>query len=104
MLREMRSKRNRTTTGLITHLAIDLDCADRYLSAWHARSAPVTRRPEGRLVVVFANKQPDAWETLVAALIGAGFVVDGSWPIQTERRKWTRGNSGPTNVEIIGYH
>ena len=41
-------------------------------------------RPNGRLVVVFANKQPDAWETLVAALIRAGFVVDGSWPIQTE--------------------
>lgn len=41
--------------------------------------------PEGMLVVVFANKQPDAWETLVSALIRAGFVVDGSWPIQTER-------------------
>jgi hypothetical protein len=34
---------------------------------------------------VFANKNPDAWETLVAALIRAGFVVDGSLPIQTER-------------------
>ena len=42
-------------------------------------------RAGGRLVVVFANKQPDAWETLVAALIRAGFVVDGSWPIQTEQ-------------------
>ena len=41
-------------------------------------------QPDGRLVVVFANKHPDAWETLVAALIRAGFVVDGSWPIQTE--------------------
>jgi putative DNA methylase len=40
--------------------------------------------PEGRLVVVFAHKHPDAWETLVAAIIRAGFVVDGSWPIQTE--------------------
>lgn len=39
---------------------------------------------DGRLVVVFANKQPDAWETLVSALIRAGFVVTGSWPIQTE--------------------
>lgn len=39
----------------------------------------------GRLVVVFANKQPTAWETLVAALIRAGFVVEGSWPIQTEQ-------------------
>ncbi len=47
-------------------------------------------QPDGRLVVVFANKQPDAWETLVAALIRAGFVVDGSWPIQTERQVRTR--------------
>ncbi len=39
----------------------------------------------GCMVVVFANKQPDAWETLVSAMIRAGFVVDGSWPIQTER-------------------
>ena len=46
--------------------------------------------PDGRLVVVFANKQPDAWETLVSALIRAGFVVDGSWPIQTERQVRTR--------------
>ncbi len=45
---------------------------------------------DGRLVVVFANKSPDAWETLVAALIRAGFVVDGSWPIQTEMGNRTR--------------
>lgn len=42
-------------------------------------------RPEGRLVIVFAHKHPDAWETLVSAIMRAGFVVDGSWPIQTER-------------------
>lgn len=41
-------------------------------------------RDDGRLVVVFANKNPDAWETLTSALIRAGFVVTGSWPIQTE--------------------
>ena len=41
-------------------------------------------RPDGRLVIVFANKSPDAWETMVSALIRAGFVVTGSWPIQTE--------------------
>lgn len=45
---------------------------------------------EGRLVIVFANKQPDAWETLVSALIRAGFVVDGSWPIATEMRGGVR--------------
>ncbi|MDI6709992.1 MAG: DUF1156 domain-containing protein [Bacillota bacterium] len=42
-------------------------------------------KPDGRLVIVFAHKHPDAWETLVSAIIRAGFVVDGSWPIQTER-------------------
>lgn len=47
-------------------------------------------KPDGRFVVVFANKQPDAWETLVGALIRAGFVVDGSWPIQTEMSNRTR--------------
>jgi putative DNA methylase len=46
--------------------------------------------PDGRLVIVFAHKHPDAWETLVSALIRAGFVVDGSWPIQTEMGNRTR--------------
>jgi adenine-specific DNA methylase len=41
-------------------------------------------KPDGRFVVVFAHKHPDAWETLVSAIIRAGFVVEGSWPIQTE--------------------
>ncbi len=39
----------------------------------------------GRFVIVFAHKDPDAWETLSGALIQSGFIVDGSWPIQTER-------------------
>ena len=41
-------------------------------------------RDDGRLVVAFANKQPQAWEALVSALIHSGFVVGNSWPIQTE--------------------
>ena len=47
-------------------------------------------RDDGRLVVVFANKSPAAWETLVSALIRAGFAVDGSWPIQTEMQNRQR--------------
>ena len=47
-------------------------------------------RPDGRLVVVFANKQPDAWEALAGALVRAGFVVNGSWPVQTERSNRNR--------------
>ena len=47
----------------------------------------------GRLVVVFANKQPSAWETLVSAFIRAGFVVDGFWPIQTEMQNKVAGGA-----------
>jgi adenine-specific DNA methylase len=47
-------------------------------------------QPEGRLVIVFAHKQPDAWETLLSAIIRSGFVVDGSWPVQTEMGNRTR--------------
>ena len=54
------------------------------------RACHAALQSAGRLVVVFANKHPDAWETLVAALIRAGFVVDGSWPIQTEMGTRTR--------------
>ena len=43
---------------------------------------------DGRLVVVFANKHPSAWETLVASIIRAGFCVTGSWPIASEMRWW----------------
>ena len=57
------------------------------------RSLAAALRANGRLVVVFANKQPAAWETLVAALVRAGFVVDGSWPIQTEMGTRTRAMS-----------
>ena len=41
-------------------------------------------KQNGRFVCVFAHKKPDAWETLVKSIIGSGFVVTGSWPIQTE--------------------
>jgi hypothetical protein len=47
----------------------------------------------GHLVIVFANKQPDAWETLVGSVIRAGFSVVGSWPIQTEQPSRMRGIS-----------
>jgi hypothetical protein len=47
-------------------------------------------KPEGRLVIVFAHKDPDAWGALVSAMIRACFVVDASWPIQTEMGNRTR--------------
>ena len=39
---------------------------------------------DGRMVIVFAHKDPSAWETLTTAMISAGLVVTASWPIDTE--------------------
>ena len=48
------------------------------------RSAHNSLYDDGRMVIVFAHKDPDAWETLTTAMIGAGLVVTASWPIDTE--------------------
>ncbi len=58
-------------------------------------------RDDGRLVIVFANKSPDAWETLVSALMRSGFVVDASWPIQTERQSRQRSLSSAALASSI---
>jgi adenine-specific DNA methylase len=56
---------------------------------------------DGRLVIVFAHKHPDAWETLASAIIRAGFVVDGSWPIETERVARARAHSSATLASSV---
>lgn len=40
--------------------------------------------PEGISSVVFAHKTTEGWETLLSAMIQAGLVITGSWPITTE--------------------
>jgi adenine-specific DNA methylase len=42
---------------------------------------------DGIAVIMFAHKQSSAWETLVGALIRAGFQVTASWPLNTEGRR-----------------
>ncbi|MCX4763921.1 DUF1156 domain-containing protein [Streptomyces sp. NBC_01275] len=41
-------------------------------------------KPTGVLTVMFTHKRIDAWDTLGAALLDAGFSIDASWPVQTE--------------------
>ena len=43
-------------------------------------------KDDGIVVVVFAHKSTDAWETLLNALLAQGLVVTASWPIETEKR------------------
>ncbi len=41
-------------------------------------------KPEGIGVVVFAHKSTAGWESQLQAMIDAGWVMTGSWPIDTE--------------------
>ncbi len=42
-------------------------------------------KPNGLGVIVFAHKETGSWESLLQALITAGWKVTGSWPLDTER-------------------
>jgi putative DNA methylase len=42
-------------------------------------------KPDGIGLVVFANKTTAGWEAILEALIGSGWLVSASWPIDTER-------------------
>lgn len=42
-------------------------------------------QPSGMGIVVFAHKSTTGWEAQIQALIDAGWVITGSWPIDTER-------------------
>ncbi|MDR3458061.1 MAG: DUF1156 domain-containing protein [Verrucomicrobiae bacterium] len=43
-----------------------------------------TTHPSGVGVIVFAHKSTGAWETMLQAVIDAGWVIVASWPIDTE--------------------
>jgi adenine-specific DNA methylase len=49
------------------------------------RAARGAVRPNGVGVVVFANKTTAGWEAILEAMVSAGWMVSGSWPIDTER-------------------
>jgi adenine-specific DNA methylase len=48
------------------------------------REAHRVMKPDGIAVFMFAHRTTAAWETLVGAINGAGFIVTASWPIATE--------------------
>lgn len=50
-------------------------------------------KPGGIAVVVFAHKSTQGWEAQLQALVDAGWIVTGSWPIDTEREGRVRANS-----------
>jgi len=43
-------------------------------------------KDNGVLTVMFTHKKVEAWDTLATSLIGAGFAIHSSWPVQTESK------------------
>jgi adenine-specific DNA methylase len=44
-------------------------------------------RDDGVLTVMFTHKRAEAWDTLGMGLMEAGFVIETSWPVNTEREQ-----------------
>ena len=68
------------------------------------KSARDVVRPDGIGVVVYAEKERRGWEAIIGAMIDSGWIVTGSWPIDTEMR--SRGSrtwisSPPSSVHMI---
>jgi hypothetical protein len=64
-----------------------VDLADAHYEGLLKRSfqeAARVLKPEGVLTVMFTHKRVDAWDTLGAALLDAGFAISASWPVHTE--------------------
>ena len=58
-------------------------------------------KPNGIATIVFAHKGTAAWESLLAAVIDAGFIITASWPIDTERGSRMRANNSAVLASSI---
>jgi len=92
---ELVQQNGNSATGRKGKAEYEAGMADAFRRAWE------TLTPDGCMVVVFAHKDPDAWETLVAAMIQAGFTVTASWPIDTERGARTRAHGSAALASSI---
>lgn len=47
-------------------------------------------RPSGIGVIVFADSKTESWEAMLGAVLGAGWTIAGSWPLDTELQNRTQ--------------
>lgn len=62
----------------------DIAFYERELARAFAEGRRVVR-PDGVATIVFASKTTASWEAILKAVVDAGWVITGSWPIDTER-------------------
>jgi adenine-specific DNA methylase len=77
------SGRGKRAAGTVTAVELaDQRYEDLLTEAF--REAHRVLRDDGVLTVMFTHKRVDAWDTLGAALLEAGFEIASSWPVHTE--------------------
>jgi|CZKV01.1.fsa_nt_gi adenine-specific DNA methylase len=62
----------------------DIAFYERELTKAFAEGRRVVR-PDGIGTIVFASKTTASWEAILKAVVDAGWIITGSWPIDTER-------------------
>ncbi|MFX0172525.1 MAG: DUF1156 domain-containing protein [Candidatus Hodarchaeota archaeon] len=50
-------------------------------------------KQDGIAIIVYAHRSNEGWETMLRALVRAGFVITASWPIHTEMKARLRARS-----------
>jgi putative DNA methylase len=68
----------------VAHLQKTRDFYEEHMRMAMAEARRIAK-PTGISVVVFAHTETDAWEAMLTALIDSGWMITGSWPIDTER-------------------
>jgi len=85
LFRDVATHSGRGKRGAGTRTAAEL--ADGHYERMLTRSFREAHRvlkDDGVLTVMFTHKRVDAWDTLGAALLEAGFSISSSWPVHTE--------------------
>jgi hypothetical protein len=58
-------------------------------------------KPSGISIFVFANKETAGWEAMLGALIGSGWIITGSWPVDTEMGNRLRAQNSATLASSV---
>ena len=69
---------------LSNSIVYDIAFYERELAKAFAEGRRILR-PDGIGTIVFASKTTASWEAILKAVVDAGWIITGSWPIDTER-------------------
>lgn len=58
-------------------------------------------KPDGIVVIVYAHKSTEGWETLINSILDSGLVVTAAWPIHTQRKARLRSRKSAALLSAI---